>query len=72
MSRLSNRTTWKPRSASMLQKRSSQPSICTPSPMISSTVGFDGSPKVSYSSSMPLVWARGIRTAKPTGVGTPR
>ena len=42
MSRLSKRITKKPRSASMLQKRSSQPSICTPSPMIRSTRASTG------------------------------
>src|SRR5687768_252995 len=53
----------------MLQKRSSQPSICTPSPMIRSIAGLEGSPKVSYSSSMPLVCARGTPRSLPGASG---
>ena len=42
MSRLSKRTTWKPRPASSRQKSSCQATICVPRPMISSAVGSDG------------------------------
>ena len=46
-SRLSNRTTWKPRATSRAQNPSSHMTRWAPRPMISSRVGFDGSPKVS-------------------------
>ena len=47
LSRLSKRTTCSPRAASSRQKSSGQATICVPSPMISSAVGLDSSPKVS-------------------------
>jgi hypothetical protein len=47
MSRLSNRTTWKPRSASCSQNSSCQAIICVARPMISTIGVSSGSPKVS-------------------------
>ena len=46
-SRLSNRITWKPRSASCSQNSGSQSISCMPRPMTSSSGGFGGSPNVS-------------------------
>ena len=47
MSRLSNRITQKPRSASCSQKSSSQITICEARPITSSIGVADGSPNVS-------------------------
>src|ERR1041385_1909906 len=44
MSRLSKRTTWKPRSASSSQNASGQPTICVARPITSSAVGSFGDP----------------------------
>src|SRR5436190_13026260 len=52
-SRLSNLTTRNPRLASARQKSSCQPSIWTPSPMISSISGSPASPNSSYAISTP-------------------
>src|SRR5206468_2871553 len=54
--------TLKPRSASRRQKSSSQPTIWAPRPLISTKGAPDGSPKVSYSISIPFALARGIET----------
>ncbi len=53
-SRLSNRTTWWPRSARSSHSSSGHAIICVPSPMTSRTGGAPGSPKVSYAISMPF------------------
>ena len=60
MSRLSKRTTKKPRAASCSQNSSSQRIIWAPRPMTSTSGGAERSPKVSYSSSIPLTAARGM------------
>ena len=46
-SRLSKRTTWKPRPASRSQNSSGHPIICVPRPMISNSGGSDSSPMLS-------------------------
>src|SRR2546430_17524444 len=61
--------TWKPRPARRRQKSSSQLSICAPRPAISRSGAAWGSPKVSYSSSIPFVLARGIETMLLIGRG---
>jgi hypothetical protein len=53
-SRLSKRTTWKPRPAIARQNSSSQKIICAPRPMISNSAGCLRSPNVSYSMQIPF------------------
>ena len=59
-SRLSNRMTWKPRSARARQKPSSHAMSWAVKPITSSNAGSLASPTVSYSISIPLAAVRGM------------
>src|SRR5918996_1505135 len=58
--------TWKPRSANSSHSSRSQWISCVPSPITSSSAGFEGSPIVSYAISIPLAVARSSAIGRTT------